>query len=429
MGQNLSIASILDLSHLRRRLFAGAEAPATVVIALNSEPDRSAIVQIRRSTRMTVPVTGENVRSWTLLRSDAETDTCRVADLIDRSWLGPLMLSADDRRLAWALEMPSGKGRQNFKSFLNQSSLLCARGGDRTETGLADVPMAQEPAINISHRSDRLQKNQPFWPISNDELAKARGDFANRFAGSIILLPRSLNDVKFLQGPHAYRSTFKGIYTRDPELRSDTSFITGMRGLARFLDSNVTSYFAALYGATYMMLGDRLELGDLERFPVPYTSILDPKLAALADEHDVDAAILNAFDAGSEFRRLFAEHSSFGKDFGNGKLPITAFDQPTDDLVEDYRQRLNYELDLAFGQGYARLTVDTSKPSVIALHVAFGESATAALTMPSCYIGTTTVAIDPSRRNASIFKSAVRHGFTLRQASSDATILVRQVAV
>lgn len=425
VASELAVGQLIDLSQLRRTLFVGAEAPATLVVATNEEAPSSKQVRVRRVTKAAVPLGSRDTRVWTLLGADGDEDTCRVADLLRNGWHEPLVLSAEDRRIAEALRAlyPSGSG--DLRAFLVRSGLRAARGGDRSETGLRDVPAEPRPGAELDEEQSRYAN---VWQIDQAALQALIKPYRDLFAGRMLLVARSLEEVRYLDTPHAFRSTYKGIYAPDALMREGDDFVAGMKGLGRCLRSNTIRYFAWLFGSTYAILGDRVELSDLERFPFPFDTLKDRRLVDVGRyDVDVEAVLADALKLGPDVRALVREHGEFVAGFRNAQVPADAFLPPDDDEIRAYLGKFGSEITRAFPADEAiEVTAERERP-FLAVQLRRGGAALPML-RPYGYVGVSAIAVDQETGCGTVLKSLEKHAFTLRQAAADAGAVLRRIA-
>ena len=93
LARNATVKWIGNLSHLRRKLFAGVEAPACVVVAVNRQPTGSDRAAIYRPLLSSLPG-GKKSEIWSLLASNVDVQYQRSQDLQHGSngWFTQVML-------------------------------------------------------------------------------------------------------------------------------------------------------------------------------------------------------------------------------------------------------------------------------------------------------------------------------------------------
>ena len=138
LARETTVRWVGNLSHLRRKLFEGGEAPACVVVAVNRKPtylDRAAVY---RPLLTSLPG-GRTNEIWALLASNAEIRTIRSADLQHgrSGWFLQCMLGELDRRMHEAFVSWSVMNRRTVGDFLKRSRLVMSKGGSFEETGRA----------------------------------------------------------------------------------------------------------------------------------------------------------------------------------------------------------------------------------------------------------------------------------------------------
>ena len=193
--------------------------------------------------------------------------------------------------------------------------------------------------MNISvYPHDRLRSFTP------------KGSFAKLFGGKIVFIPRHMNEVLYIEDPVGFVSTFNGIYAADPATL-DAGAVAGMKGIARFLTSEVARYLYALFGKTRILDRARLEKGDLESVPFPFENLRDAMLQGLEvrGEDEITRLFAERAGLGEAFVHAVSEYSIFRQGYEDSQLPRAALDAPDGTAVEHYKAMLNSRLVDLFG--------------------------------------------------------------------------------
>ena len=427
LARETTVRWVGNLSHLRRKLFEGVEAPAYVVVAVNRRPFPSDRAALYRPLLPSLPG-GRRNEVWSLLASNADIRAMRAVDLQKgpSGWFTQTMLGESDRRMHEALRIWSDRRGMRLLDFLARSGLQMSKGGSPAESG-----------VQRGHDGNRAQKRA----LSRDELLSIRPTFRGWFSGNVILVPRSLNDAEYHREPIAYSSTYNAVIPTSQYVRGLDGVIEeeqmpymqedGIAGFLGYLNSGVLRYFASLFGATYLMDKARFEKHDLLSLPCPYLDVRDPRLLRLGFEDQPDLSILDAMDAGDDFRSAFHEFDTFRKYYANAQTPSDSLTRAPENQREQYVVRLRAELHASFGTD---LTVAVSASSDRATHlsiaIAFGGA-----TMPDGladgaldrFVGSSIVSCGPTPNSCTVIKTPTRHAWTIEQAVADAVAICREM--
>ncbi|MCJ2030431.1 N-6 DNA methylase [Methylobacterium sp. J-043] len=419
-----------NLSHLRRKLFDGAQAPATIAVLRNRPPERTDHVAIYRPLLTSLPL-GKKRDIWALFLAQADMQYLRAEDLQagPSGWYEQTMLRALDRRMRGALVTWTRARSRTFGDLLTRSKLAVTRGASPTDSGVSRRPHGADKDVNL-------------MPITGHTLEQADPDYRARFSGNVILVPRSMAEAFYLREPHAYSSSFNAILPEaqqragryDPEtdlgvtLRDEV-----VDALIQYLNAPILRYFAALYGSGQLADSARFEREELLSVPCPYSSVDDPAFIALAGQSDVDRAILDAMNAGDEFKKAYRDFRDFRAQFGNARIPKTSYATAKPFEVAGYLDRVKAEVASALPRG-APMQVKPGKsvgndvPDVI--HVLLNGGDPIARTPPkSLFLGTSIIETYLDDEQIVIWKSSGRHAWTIEQAVADAQVVIRQISL
>lgn len=435
LATRVSVRSVANLSYLRYRLFTGARAPATIVVARHQPPRPSDPVIVYRPRLSSLPL-GAFGDVWALLVSQTDLHTSHVRDLQgdDNGWFGPLVLGTVDRRTRDALRTLAARRDRTVAGFLRNSRLRIQRGGNAEETGFAFPTRADMQGRLTTQNLVRLP---------NGPGPRVTDAYRTLFSGHVLLVPRTFKNLRVLQDPHAFNSTFYGIafdggpdtepVTGGAKALNQAEKLRGLRSLRAFLDSGVVRYFAALYGATVLLDGARFEKGDLLALPCPFDDIADPAFQALRHSEDVDAAILDALGAGADLRRAVVEFLSFSEGYADAQIPPDAFEEAGDNHVQTYMERFQRELAASFTER-ARPTavIVGSGEGIVSIRVSFGRGNSEPADDPAepdgTFVASSVVSFDREAGVALLRKSSALFAWMSDQAVDDAGEVVRQVA-
>lgn len=427
VGQQLTVNWVSNFSHLRRKLFPGAEAPACLVVATNRRPIGTDRAFVYRPLISSLPA-GKRKEIWSLLAGQSELESMRAVDFQsgENGWFCQIMLSRLDRRMNDALKTWSIHKKSTFGDFLGRSGLLISKGGSEAETGV------KRPETSARH------------PLSENELLKVQPKFRGKFAGNVLLVPRSMLEATYSRSPVAYSSSFNAIYSvaqstafeKNGRATIDYMSEDTVSGLLGYLNSSVLRYFASLFGATYLMDKTRFEKNDLLSLPCPFVDIDEASFKELGRSENVDEEILNALKAGKEFRDAFYEFSSFRKGYANSQIPLTTMIPPEKLHKEQYTKRLLEELTAFFRPGRKiQVTCREISDHRSDVFIEFYDNQnlipeTLFASSPDVadqFLSNSIVTLNREKGFASIAKPSVRYAWTIDQAVLDAMALSREI--
>lgn len=438
LATRVSVRTVANLSYLRYRLFAGARAPATIVVAGRHPSRPSDPVTVYRPRLSSLPL-GAFGDVWALMVSQTDLHTAHVRDLQGdaNGWFAPLVLGTVDRRTRDALRTLTGQRKATVAGFFERSRLRILRGGNAEETGFAFPKRIDRQGREVTQNLVRLA-SRPGPEITNAYRAL--------FSGNVLLVPCTFKNLRVLQDPHAFNSTFYGILfddlttnsdstTRDDAFRPLTSAekLRGLHSLRAFLDSGVVRYFAALYGATVLLDGARFEKGDLLALPCPFGSVADPAFQFLFEAQDVDAAILDALGAGPDLRQAVEEFLYFSQGYADAQIPPDAFKEAGEADIRIYMERLQRELAASFTERFRpTATVVGTGGGLVSIRISFGRKdvheAYDRTEPDGTFVASSVVSFDRKAGIAMLRKSSALFAWMSDQAVEDAGELVRQVA-
>lgn len=416
-----------NLSHLRRKLFEGAEAPAIIVVLRNRTAKDTDRVAIYRPLLTSLPL-GQKRDIWALFLAQADLQYVPVEDLQSGTsgWYEQTMLRTLDRRTRGALVVWARARSRTFGDFLERSGLVLVRGASPAESGVSRRPLGSDKDVGV-------------MPITREALDQADPQYRARFCGNIILVPRSMGAAKYYVLPHAFASTYLAILPQaqqqdaefDPWLESRYRLSDQVVvALLAYLNAPILSYFASLFGSGHLANTGRFEPKEFLSIPCPYKSVEDPTFLALAASEDADEGILAAMKAGEEFRTACREFRDFRARFGNASVPDDSFAEPKSEVVSAYLQRLKAEIAAALPHG-AHVEIDRTPdheaavPSAIHLGFRRGDERPHP-SPPGRFISTSVVEAYGDGHAAVIWKSACRHAWTIEQAVADAQVVIRE---
>jgi hypothetical protein len=428
LARNVTVSWIGNLSHLRRKLFDGVEAPACVVVAENRIPSGYDKAAVYRPLLTSLPG-GRKNEIWSLLASSVDVRAIRSQDLQrgPNGWFVQSMLGEFDSRMHEALKTWSLMNHRTLGDFLDRSNLLISKGGSPSETGIVRKV--------LGHKKVQLHV------LTRVDLQNVNPDYRGWFSGNVILIPRSLNEATYFRDPVAYPSTFNAVIPKSQYQNSidrpisvkDMPYLSqdSVNGFLSYINSDVLKYFASLFGASYLMDKARLEKNDLLALPCPFTDMQDPKLLALRSSEFIDEGILDAMNAGADFKAAFSEFSDFRKYFANAQVPPGSFNAASERARKMYLDRLIAEVQASFGPApTVKAAIKLASSRQIYVAIAFGKKPkldTSIVDVTGKFLGNSIVTYHRQSDTSLIVKSPTRHAWTIDQAVADAVALSREI--
>jgi hypothetical protein len=349
LAKHVKLAGLANLSHFRYRLFKGARSPTLAIFAENREPHPLDTVWVYAPLLTSQPI-GEAGHLWSIIVSESDVEPYKLRDLCrsPESWFWALMLRPIDRRFANHLRLWSRHFERSFGDFISASNLVMSRGGSTSQTGVPSRLLLDSKTYQAQLGLNGLGISA--YPHHLLRGITPKGAFAKLFGGNIVFIPRHMNEVIYIDKPVGFVSTFNAIYAADPAAM-DAGAIAGMKGIARFLTSDVARYLYALFGKTRILDSARLEKGDLESVPFPFENLTDATLQNL-DASDEDA-ITRDFAAkvglDDAFVQVVKEYSLLREGYEDSQVPAAALNAPDHDAVERYKAMLSGWLADHFG--------------------------------------------------------------------------------
>ncbi|WP_146030345.1 hypothetical protein [Methylocella silvestris] len=280
--------------------------------------------------------------------NDVEPYKLRDLSRSPESWFWALMLRPIDRRFANHLRLWSRHFKRSFGDFISTSHLVISRGGSTSQTGVpANLLLTSE---DYQARLGLQGLEIGDYPHDHLRALTPKGAFSRLFAGRIVLIPRHMNEVLYIEEPIAFVSTFNALYTEDSRVM-DRSAIAAMKGIARYLTSDVARYLYALFGKTRILDSARLEKSDLESVPFPFTNLADVELQRLEamDQNAITAFFAQKVGLDAAFVQAVTEYKLFRRGYEDAQVPAFALGPPDAEIVGHYQSMLFSRLADHFG--------------------------------------------------------------------------------
>ncbi len=349
LAKHVKLVGLANLSHFRYRLFKGARSPALAIFAENREPADLDTVWVYSPLLTSQPI-GEAGHLWSIIVSENDVEPHKLRDLSrsPESWFWALMLRPMDRRFANHLRLWSRHFKRSFGDFISASHLVMSRGGNASQTGVpSDLLLTSE---NYQAKLGLQGLRIGGYPHDRLRALTPKGAFAKLFAGGVVFIPRHMNVVLYVEEPIAFVSTFNALYTEDPRAM-DRGAIAAMKGIARYLTSDVARYLYALFGKTRILDSARLEKGDLELVPFPFVNLADADLQRLEemDENAITTLFAEKVGLDAAFVHAVTEYKLFRRGYEDSQVPTSALGPPDSETVRYYKSMLFSRLAEHFG--------------------------------------------------------------------------------
>ena len=165
--------------------------------------------------------------------------------------------------------------------------------------------------------------------------------------------------------------------------------------------------------------------------PCPFDDLDDRKLTELGNTGSVDDAILDAMDAGGDFRAAFEEFKAYRKHYANAQVPPGSFSPVSGEKRQKYLGRLRDELGASLGRTHdIRTSVRESGSRHAYVTVAFGiepPTEPPEIDVTGQFLASSIVLHDRVGGTCLIVKSVARHAWTIEQAVTDAVAVTREM--
>lgn len=360
LAAQFSLIGIANLSHFRYRLFSEARSPTVAIFARNSVPDLMDPVWTYSPLLSSQPV-GQQGHLWTIITDSGDIEHHRLRDFLKTpdAWFNLLMLRPMDRRIALRAKAVSVRQSLSLGDFMRTAGLRMSRGGSPAQTGLPQRLLLKAGALAQLGEEGLGLSSYPHNELRQHDISPP---FRRLFSGNVLLIPRSMNQVRFVERPIGFSSTFNAIRFESGTV--DTAGQRLLKALARYLASDVARYFYAIFGKSWLLDNARLEKNDLEAIPFPATTVDDDLIAVLLSGHEADitrqVAKIMGFD--DVFCQSVQEYTDFRSGFEDAQLPANSLLPPDGEFVDRYSRMFARSLSEAFG-GRADIHVQVARIS------------------------------------------------------------------
>lgn len=355
LSQNLEIAGVVNFSHFRYELFSNARQAACALFVRNRPPKLNNFVWAYSPTRAHMPGPVA-VPPWALVLDRAQVSHVRQVDFAQRTdtWFETLMLREIDRHIRKYLSDQMALGSMTSMTRLfDQTGLGINRGGSPSQTNLPEalhfgadkfkandirlapgvVPVAKVDQLTLFVAADSSD-DVPSW------LGGISPEFRSRFAGNVLLIPRSMQGLAYASRPIAFNSSinaifFKSVAESEQAVKNRAELL---QALGTYLQSGLAQYLFAITGKLWMLDRTRLERTDLLALPVPFHGINDPFVQQYlaATESQRANLVYQQLNLSEWLIDAINEYTNFRQDFEDGGVPTTVAIAPTNEDVDRY---------------------------------------------------------------------------------------------
>lgn len=369
------VLGLADFSNLRHVLFARAIHPPAVVFVKNSRPEASSKVWHYAPLRATqVGASGRektHQTMWALLVDPSEKRSLDYQDVLDNPdlWSALVHVREVDRNiLSYLRDLGARASYSSLMRFSDAGLISFRRGGNQKDTGVAAryILTAKKEGGATYFRYCLGAQNPglfpaptpPSGPVPLPHNVRPKEGYRKMFSGNIILVPRMLRDIQYVEPPIAFNSSFIGIYS---EARSSRPML---RALERILCSKIAQYYLKLSAPRYLIDRPNIEPSVLNRFPLPFIGVDDPRIAqinALTESH-VDDWLFEAYGISGAHKEAVLEFIDFRIQLKDGGIPPQVHFAVSHDQTTRYREVVAEQLNrLVVGMGCYNVSVQPVK--------------------------------------------------------------------
>ena len=357
----VGVTRLINLSHMRRKLFPRAEHPAVVIVGWKDRTNTGDRIRVSSPMLSSQPVARDGT-PWAIIEDRCEIEVFRRDRLqSSHALIEALTLRPLDRQLSrWLCDRAAAKKIPTLNDVLERHSLSIKRGGYLPETGVspqytlggnATKANYYRSVLNLDNvELDLIHERAPYpYSLPSGGRTKIVKEYAAPFGGNVVAVPRSMSHVDFIATPFAFNSSINAIYSTDGR----TSAVPILQAIAKYLNTDFAEYCFALFGRDWSMDERRLEQKELRQIPMP---------PALMDEHLVadfstkllahgEEAIYDELALSRSFRLAAKEFMNFRRAFQNGRVPANAHAVPDNNDLAVYAGVLDGEMTNYVGKG------------------------------------------------------------------------------
>lgn len=339
------VSGAINFSHLRHRLFAGAKHPCAAIFLRKRKPTEFDWTWVYTPLSISQPVASKDVWPWTLVMDKAEVNTYRHEALVTetRAWFEAFVLRPVDRQIKKFILDSAENGKISLlEKLCFEVGAKHKRGGNSDETGLSASFLHDGTQESLAVSSDSKLLPDLFGHesygsyLSQDDqlplkqLLKVSSSYKNQFGGNVLLIPRNLKNIRFVDYPKAFTSSYLSVFFDKPGVDVTFNEKKLLKALGRYLSSEVALYFFATIGRRWLMDRRNIEPADLANIPVPFTHLDDPRIDEFLSipESDLGDFLFAAFEFDDGLSAAIKEFLKFRMGFQDGNVPVNALVAP-----------------------------------------------------------------------------------------------------
>jgi hypothetical protein len=250
-----------------------------------------------------------------------------------------------------------------------------------------------------------------------------------------------MNDITFIEAPIAFGSSFNALYFphRQALTRAD---VAALRGVARFLNSDIARHLYALFGKTRLLDRARFERNDLLDIPFPFSDCADRDLQSLEQlpEGEITQLFAKTIGLDSTFVQAVDEYAGFRWGYEDSQIPDSGLSPPIPDTVTSYRSMLQAQLSRSFGPE-AQIDLSIVEPAaadrfarinigIVRDHkerASTGSTDVAVIPLTGAFSPHASILYRPDLSRAIVSKPWTRVAWTIEQAYADARAISEEI--
>ncbi|WP_425906766.1 HsdM family class I SAM-dependent methyltransferase [Nitrobacter sp. TKz-YC02] len=366
LASEFTVIGAANFAHLRYRLFASARQAVVAAFVRKRAPAPSERLWTYSPLSVVQPM-ARKAWPWTILLDRAEVQKFHHDYVArdPRGWFEAFMLRPVDRQIHQFLDDSAATGRiARLETLCDAVGAAIRRGGNPSETGvdrafLIDAPDDPVSATELlrDHSGDlfALDGNRHDLVLPATQLAKVTKSYQHRFGGNVLLVPRNFSNIRFVKHPIGYTSSTLGVFYDKPARRVTAREKQLQKALGIYLRSPAALYLVATIGRRWLMDRRNIEPSDLAAFPVPFTSLNDPRIDEILAkrESELDSYVLKSLRIDGDFEGAIHEFLQFRMGFQDGDVPEQALSKPLSRSIRKYESVLKRNLDGSIGRNGA----------------------------------------------------------------------------
>jgi hypothetical protein len=342
LSERVAITDIVNLTHMRRKLFQEAEAGAILLCGTKHQASPQHRFRVFAPLSASQPVANDG-RPWAIVEDSASVEEfslsrmTKVGDLIEAVSLRPI----DRALLEWLRSQCRAGNAASFRETVRHHGFVQTRGASPNDTKIpaAHILNARNYRTLLDLSGGTLVPSG--YSLPPKVLENAAPGYRRRFGGNVLLIPRSKAPVVFVERSFAFNSSFNVVHSAS----GAPSDAIVLRALASYLNSDFARYCYSLIGRDWRVDERRFEADEMRDIPVP-AALLDSDYARRflkMSKANAEAAILEAFDLPRAMRVAVSEYESFRAGFHNSQVPDEAFHHPSAEQLRLYERVITEE--------------------------------------------------------------------------------------